>query len=166
MLRDWAGLLDSPSLEWLCNSAKGSGETAVEGSGNVLALPRREEMRLYRLLAGRAGRMRDVQRGWPSNAVGAMRKVDGMYVDPQTSKGWADAEERTFVEITAASRLARVQAIQLWKRCRKDTGKALRLAKENYPRLGAPQLAALRKAREARWGTIVQTETGRNTGHT
>jgi hypothetical protein len=80
---------------------------------------------------------------------------------PKTGNGWTDAEERTFTEIMAASRLSRIQAIQLWKRCGQDTERALRLAKENYLRPSGPRLAALRKAREARRGAIVQTETGR-----
>jgi hypothetical protein len=38
----------------------------------VLALPRPKEMRLYRLLAGQAERVRDLQGEWASVAVGLM----------------------------------------------------------------------------------------------
>jgi head-tail adaptor len=80
-------------------------------------------------------------------------------LNPNTGKGWTDAEERAFAEIMAASRLSRLEAIRLWKRCRKDTAKAVRLAKGNYPKPGEAKLSALRKAWAARKGTIVHAET-------
>jgi hypothetical protein len=46
--------MDSSSLEWLYHDPPESGRTPAQGSGDVLALPRREELRLYRLLAGGA----------------------------------------------------------------------------------------------------------------
>jgi hypothetical protein len=64
--------MDSSSLEWLYHDPAGSGRNSAQGSGEVLALPRREELRVYRLLAGWAGRVRDLQGERSSVAVGSM----------------------------------------------------------------------------------------------
>ena len=63
---------------------------------------------------------------------------------------WSDSEEAGFERICVASRLTRIQAIQLWKRCRKDTQKALRIAAETYPPLTDKQLAHVERMRQAR----------------
>ena len=65
-------------------------------------------------------------------------------------KGWTDDEERLFADIMSVSRLSRIQAIQLWKRCRENAAKAVRLAAKNYPRPTEAQLAGLRNANEVR----------------
>lgn len=71
-------------------------------------------------------------------------------MNPETGKGWTDAEERAFAQIMAASRLTRIQAIHLWKRCGKDAHKALHLAKSNYPKPTQAILDRLAKARTSR----------------
>jgi hypothetical protein len=73
-----------------------------------------------------------------------------MWTNPKTGKGWTDDEEAAFAQIEQVSRLNRIQAIQLWKRCGKDLAKALQIAKQNYPPATAAQLAGLAKARKAR----------------
>ena len=53
---------------------------------------------------------------------------------------WTDAEEVAFAEIQSVSRLTRIKAIHLWKRCRKNIKRAVKLAKEQYPPLSQPML--------------------------
>lgn len=64
--------MDSSSLGWLYHDSAESGRTSPQGSGDLLALPRREELRVYRLLAGWAERVRDLQGERASVAVGSM----------------------------------------------------------------------------------------------
>jgi hypothetical protein len=71
-------------------------------------------------------------------------------IEPMKHTLWTDSEEASFERICAASRLTRIQAIQLWKRCRKDTQKALRIAAETYPPLTDKQLAHVERMRQAR----------------
>jgi hypothetical protein len=69
------------------------------------------------------------------------------WINPNTGKGWTDEEEATFAEIQDVSRLTRIQAIQLWKRFKKNQVKAVAVAKKNYPRPTQAQLAAAAKGR-------------------
>lgn len=63
---------------------------------------------------------------------------------------WTEAQERAFTEIIAASRLSRVRAIHLWKRCRENAEKAIRVAKTQYPKASELVCDRLAKARMAR----------------
>jgi hypothetical protein len=72
------------------------------------------------------------------------------YTNPETGKGWTDEEEAAFAGIQSVSRLTRIAAIQLWKRFKKDSGKALENAKGCYPPIPAAVLANLSRARHAR----------------
>lgn len=38
---------------------------------------------------------------------------------------WSENEEKAFADIQAVSRLTRIEAIRLWKRCRKDVAESL-----------------------------------------
>jgi hypothetical protein len=51
---------------------------------------------------------------------------------PEIILHWTDEEEKAFADIQACSRLNRIQSIQLWKRVRKNTEKAIRIAKLDY----------------------------------
>jgi len=53
-----------------------------------------------------------------------------MYINPNTGKGWTDAEEATFTSIMRIGHLTRIKAIHLFKRCRSNATMALRLAAE------------------------------------
>ncbi len=77
-----------------------------------------------------------------------------MDINPNTGKGWTDAQEATFAEIMAASRLNRIQAIQLWKRCHENGSKTVCTARRNYPPLSPSILDRLAKARVARLNAI------------
>ena len=84
--------MDSSSLEWLYHNPAESGRTSAQGSGDVLALPRREKLRVYRLLAGRAERVRSLQGGRAGMAMGSMRNYESER-SPQRSD--APGEEPT-----------------------------------------------------------------------
>lgn len=77
-------------------------------------------------------------------------------MNPNTGKGWTDAEEATFAEIMRIGRMERIRAIQLFRRCKSDHAKALRLAQANYGRSTAQlagmerRLAGLSRARQVR----------------
>ena len=64
--------MDSSSLEWLYHDPAESGHTSAQGSGDLLALPRREGMRLHRVLASSAERVCGLQRERAGVAVGSM----------------------------------------------------------------------------------------------
>lgn len=66
-----------------------------------------------------------------------------------TGKGWTPAEESIFAEIMAVSRLTRIESIRLWKRCKKDAVKALKLAKDSYSPVKIGKLEAAAKANAA-----------------
>jgi hypothetical protein len=53
-----------------------------------------------------------------------------MWINPKTGKGWTDAEEATFAEIMRIGYLTRIKAIQLFRRCRSNEVKAIRMAAE------------------------------------
>jgi hypothetical protein len=53
-----------------------------------------------------------------------------MYINPNTGKGWTDAEEATFADIMRIGHLTRIKAIHLWARCKRNTEKSLALAAE------------------------------------
>jgi hypothetical protein len=74
---------------------------------------------------------------------------ESLWINPHTGKGWTDEEEKAFAEIQAASRLNRIRALHLWKRCRKNLAKALDLARQDYPPLTAAQHARDKKAKAA-----------------
>jgi hypothetical protein len=48
-------------------------------------------------------------------------------INDKTGKGWTDAEETTFKSIMLTGR-SRIEAIQLFRRCKSNHAKALRLA--------------------------------------
>ena len=66
-----------------------------------------------------------------------------------TGKGWTDAEEQTFAEIMRIGRMARMDAIRLYRRCRSDAAKALRLAEEHYG-MSDTQAAAYEQSKAVR----------------
>jgi hypothetical protein len=77
-----------------------------------------------------------------------------MYRNAETGKGWTPDEESAFEQIARAGDIERLSAIRLWKRCRQDLTKALRLAQETYAltpaqrernRTSAVRLSGLRK---------------------
>jgi len=81
-------------------------------------------------------------------------------INPKIDKGWTDAEESTFAEIMRIGRMARIPAIHLYKRCRCNSEKAVKYAREFYAPTKAQvtayeqtrtkRLAALADARPAR----------------
>jgi hypothetical protein len=76
-----------------------------------------------------------------------------MYLNPETDKGWTPDEESAFEQIARAGDIQRLPAIRLWRRCRQDLSRALRLAQENAltpaqlerNRASAVRLSGLRK---------------------
>ena len=75
------------------------------------------------------------------------------WINPNTGKGWTDDEEAAFAQIQTVSRLNRIKAIHLWKRCRKNTERALAVAERDYPQRppkSEAQLDAAAKARQVR----------------
>lgn len=54
-----------------------------------------------------------------------------MWINPNTGKGWTDAEEAAFAQIMAAGRLERLPAIRLYRRCRCALNRALQIASES-----------------------------------
>lgn len=77
----------------------------------------------------------------------------------QDAKGWTAQEEQAFCGILAVSRLTRIEAIQLWKRCHKSMHKALRVAQENYPPLTNAQLSSIERLKTARNRVTLRAET-------
>ena len=73
-----------------------------------------------------------------------------MWINPKTDKGWTDLEEYAFAMIQSVSRLPRIKAIHLWKRCKKDLKRALKIALRDYPPLTKAQKDSLVKASAAR----------------
>ena len=87
-----------------------------------------------------------------------------MNMEQMAALGWTAEEEKAFADIQAVSRLNRIQAIQIWKRFRKDTAKAIEVAKKTYPPISKAQMESLKKAtevRKARRMTASRSETGR-----
>ena len=72
-----------------------------------------------------------------------------MDINPNTGKGWTDTEEVTFAEIMRIGRMERIRAIQLFRRCKSDHVRAVRLARKNYG-VSHAQLAALERSKAAR----------------
>ena len=51
-----------------------------------------------------------------------------MDINPNTGKGWTDVQEQaTFAEIMRIGRMERIKAIQLFRRCKSDHAKAVKL---------------------------------------
>jgi hypothetical protein len=50
-----------------------------------------------------------------------------MDINPNTGKGWTDAGEAAFAEIMRIGRMERIKAIQLFRRCKSDHAKAIRV---------------------------------------
>lgn len=72
--------------------------------------------------------------------------------NPKTGKAWTDAEEAAFADIMRVGRMERIKAIQLFKRCKSNPVKALKLAAE-YGDMKTVNIArgeSLRRSREAR----------------
>ena len=72
-----------------------------------------------------------------------------MNINPRTGKGWTDAEELTFADIMRIGRMGRIAAIQLFRRCKSDHAKALKLAQDNYG-LSDAQVAGFERTKAAR----------------
>jgi hypothetical protein len=72
------------------------------------------------------------------------------FTNPATGKGWTGSDEQAFADIMAVSRLTRIEAVQLWKRCQGDATKAVRTARQSYPKPSTAILGRLAKARAAR----------------
>ena len=72
-----------------------------------------------------------------------------MYINPNTGKGWTDAEEATFADIMRIGHLTRIKAIHLFRRCRSNAAKAITMAQENYG-MTNEQTAGLERTRTAR----------------
>ena len=82
-----------------------------------------------------------------------------MDINPNTGKGWTDAEEATFAQIMRVGRMDRIKAIQLFRRCKSDHAKAIKLARKQlrsdgqvaaYENNKATRLAGLAKANASR----------------
>ena len=78
-----------------------------------------------------------------------------MDMNPNTGKGWTDAEEATFAEIMRIGRMERIKAIQLFRRCKSDHAKAVKLARDNYG-LSDLQIAAYERSELARFAGLVK----------
>jgi hypothetical protein len=76
-------------------------------------------------------------------------------MNPNTGKGWTDAEEATFSEIMRIGRMERIKAIQLFRRCKSDHAKAVKLARDNYG-LSDLQIAAYERSEVARSAGLVK----------
>jgi demethoxyubiquinone hydroxylase (CLK1/Coq7/Cat5 family) len=72
-----------------------------------------------------------------------------MCTNPNTGKGWTDAEEATFADIMRIARVGRIAAIQLYRRCKSNATKAVKLARDNYG-LSDAQIAAYESTKAAR----------------
>jgi len=83
-----------------------------------------------------------------------------MWINPRTGKGWTDPEEETFEEIMQIARMERIAAIQLFRRCRSDHAKAVRLAQANYGRTEA-QIAGLERSKAARLAGLLKANASR-----
>jgi hypothetical protein len=70
-------------------------------------------------------------------------------MNANTGKGWTDEEEATFASIMRIARFGRIAAIQLFRRCRSNHTKALKLAQDNYG-LSDVQVAAYESTKAAR----------------
>jgi len=77
-------------------------------------------------------------------------------MNPNAGKGWTDAEEATFSEIMRIGRMERIKAIQLFRRCKSDHAKAVKLARDNYG-LSDLQIAAYERSEVARSAGLVKT---------
>jgi hypothetical protein len=76
-------------------------------------------------------------------------------MNPNPGKGWTDAEEATFSEIMRIGRMERIKAIQLFRRCKSDHAKAVKLARDNYG-LSDLQIAAYERSEVARSAGLVK----------
>jgi hypothetical protein len=85
------------------------------------------------------------------------------YTNPNTGKGWTDAEETTFAAIMriGRGRLSRIQAIQLFFRCKKNHARALKMAQDNYG-LSDVQMAAYERTKAARLARLAQARQRRS----
>jgi hypothetical protein len=72
-----------------------------------------------------------------------------MWTNPNTGKGWTDAEEVTFADIMRMGRLARIPAIHLYRRCKSDRTKSLKLTQEKHAMSDA-QVAGMERSKAAR----------------
>jgi hypothetical protein len=82
-----------------------------------------------------------------------------MDTNPNTGKGWTDAEEATFAQIMRVGRMDRIKAIQLFRRCKSEHAKAVKLARKQlrsdgqvaaYENTKATRLAGLARANARR----------------
>ena len=72
-----------------------------------------------------------------------------MWTNPNTAKGWTDAEEATFADIMRITGMGRIGAIQLFRRCKPTHAKPLKLAQDNYA-LSDAQVASYESTKAAR----------------
>jgi hypothetical protein len=81
-------------------------------------------------------------------------------INAKTDKGWTNAEESTFAEIMRVGRMARIPAIHLYKRCRCNSEKAVKYAREFYAPTEA-QVRAYEQTRTKRLAVLTGARPGR-----
>src|SRR5271165_6570448 len=64
--------------------------------------------------------------------VRVVRRIEQMDINPNTGKGGTDAEEVAFAGIVRIGRVQRIKAIELFRRCKSDCAKAVKLARDNH----------------------------------
>jgi hypothetical protein len=68
------------------------------------------------------------ERAKRKSAHGQENRTDGH--QPEHWQGWTDAEETTFTQIIGVGRMDRIEAIQLFRRCKSDHAKAAELTRK------------------------------------
>ena len=84
-----------------------------------------------------------------------------MWLNAKTGKGWTDGEETTFADIMRIARMGRIAAIQLFRRCKSNHAKAVKLAAENYG-LSDAQIAGMERSKAARLAGLVKARESRH----
>lgn len=78
-----------------------------------------------------------------------------MDINPNTGKGWTDAEEETFADIMRIGRMGRIASIRFFRCCKSDHAKALKLVQNNYG-MSEEQVAAYERSKAARVAGLVK----------
>ena len=82
-------------------------------------------------------------------------------LNENTAKGWTDQEEATFATIMRIARMGRIEAIHLFRRCKSDPAKAVKVAQDNYG-LSDAQKAAYESTRAARLAGLSRARQARH----
>jgi hypothetical protein len=82
-----------------------------------------------------------------------------MWTNLNTGKGWTAAEEETFADIMRRGRLARIAAIQLYRRCKSDRTKSLKLTQGKYAMSDA-EVAGMERSKAARLAGLAKARQG------